>query len=681
MKLIPTLKSFGRSAGMILLVLAALGAGYLVRGWFAPAAGPAGEGSKEAGQPAAARKTQIWTCSMHPQIKLPKPGKCPICGMTLIPLNDTGSDAEGMRELSIGKHAAKLLEIETVPVERRFVETEVRMVGKVEYDETRLAYITAWVPGRLDRLFVDYTGVPVKKGDHLVYMYSPEVLTAQQELLQALQAVKDLSKSRVDIVRTTARATVEASREKLVLWGLTREQIAEIERRGTPSDHITIYAPIGGIVVHKNAVEGMYVRTGTRIYTIADLSRVWVKLDAYESDLEWLRYGQKVSFTSESYPGETFTGVISFIDPILDESTRTVKVRVNVANARFKLKPGMFVRAVVRSKVASGGKVMAPDLAGKWICPMHPEVVRDAPGKCDVCGMPLVQTENLGYVTPDTGTAPLVIPATAALLTGKRAVVYVQLPNRERPTFEGREVVLGPRTGAYYIVATGLQAGERVVVKGAFKLDAELQIQAKPSMMTPEGGGGGSMAGMKHGAGGRKAAGKKMMRTASAGPFRRLPAAFNQQFTALVEAYLTIQKALSQDRYDAAVRAAETFRDRLDGVDMELLTGPAHMAWMKVVGGLRKTSEALTKSKDIQDARLEFALLSGAVIEAARRFGGQLPSSIVRAHCPMAFNNRGADWLQSGSDVENPYFGSAMLRCGEIMPMVPAAEAKVQKNR
>ncbi|NOY79795.1 MAG: efflux RND transporter periplasmic adaptor subunit [Kiritimatiellaeota bacterium] len=668
MKLIQALKSLGRFTGMILLMLTALGVGYLTRGWLAPTAGSTERISQETKQPAAAKKAQIWTCSMHPQIKLPKPGKCPICGMTLIPLNDTGSEAEGRRELRIGKYAATLMEIETAPVERRFVETEVRMVGKVEYDETRLSYITAWVPGRLDRLFVDYTGVPVKKGDHLVYMYSPEILTAQQELIQALQAVKDLAKSRVNIVRTTAQATVEAAREKLVLWGLTKEQIAEIERRGTPTDHITIYAPIGGIVVHKNAVEGMYVRTGTRIYTIADLSRVWVKMNAYESDLEWLRYGQKVSFSTESYPGETFTGVISFIDPILDEPTRTVKVRVNVANNRFKLKPGMFVRAMVRSRVASGGKVMAPDLAGKWICPMHPEVIKDSPGKCDVCGMPLVQTESLGYVTPDSGTAPLVIPATAALLTGKRAVVYVQLPNRDRPTFEGREVVLGPRAGDYYIVITGLKAGERVVVKGNFKLDAELQIQAKPSMMTPEGGGG--MAGMKHGAG-KKSAGKKMARSIPKGPFKQLPAAFNQQFTALVEAYLGIQQALSRDRLETAVQAAETFRRRLGEIDMELLTGPAHMAWMKVVGGLRKTGDALAKSGDIQDARLEFSLLSGSLLEAARRFGGKLPAGIVQVHCPMAFNNRGADWLQTGKEIENPYFGSAMLRCGEIVRPVP----------
>jgi len=473
-------------------VIAAFAFGYLVRWGCAPAApGPMEgvPGPTAAGQPAEA--PTIWTCAMHPQIRQPKPGRCPICGMKLIPV-EPGAPQEGAeRRLAVSDEAARLMEVETAPVERRFVMAEVRMVGKVEYDETRLAYITAWVPGRLDRLFVDYTGVPVRKGDHLVSLYSPELLSAQEELLQARQAVKDLEASDVSIVRETAQATVEAVREKLRLLGLTAEQVAEIESRGAAADHVTIYAPIGGIVVQKNALEGMYVDTGTRIYTIADLSRVWVKLDAYESDLQWVRYGQTVEFTSVAYPGETFTGTIAFIDPILDEATRSVKVRVNAANPDGKLKPGMFASAVVRAQVASGGRVMAPDLAGKWICPMHPDVVRDGPGACDVCGMPLVTTESLGYVAaePTDAVKPLVLPASAPLVTGTRAVVYVEVPGAAKPTFEGREVLLGPRAGQWYLVREGLAEGERVVTRGNFKIDSALQIQARPSMMNPEGGG------------------------------------------------------------------------------------------------------------------------------------------------------------------------------------------------
>jgi Cu(I)/Ag(I) efflux system membrane fusion protein len=281
---------------------------------------------------------------------------------------------------------------------------------------------------------------------------------------------------------------------------LQKEQIEEIEKTGKPVDHLTIYAPIGGIVIAKHANAGDYVETGAKIYTIADLSEVWVKLDAYELDLAWLRYGQQVEFTTEAYPGEVFKGTISFIDPVLNPMTRTVKVRVNVTNPDRRLKPEMFVRAVVLSKIAGGGMVMDENMAGKWICPMHPSVVKTGPDKCDICGMDLVTTESLGYVAAEqAGEPPLVIPASAALITGKRAVVYVRLEGKDKPTFEGREIVLGPRAGDYYLVKEGLEEGEQVVTKGNFKIDASLQIQAKPSMMNPEGGA--APTGHQHGGG------------------------------------------------------------------------------------------------------------------------------------------------------------------------------------
>jgi Cu(I)/Ag(I) efflux system membrane fusion protein len=427
---------------------------------------------------------QVWTCSMHPQIQLPKPGKCPICFMDLIALESGGGDGGGLRTLTVSDAAAKLMQVETSPVERKFVQTEVRMVGKVDFDETRTAAITARMPGRLDRLFVDYTGVPVKKGEHLASIYSPDLLSAQQELLQAIDSVKALQNSQSTLVRNTSQSTVDAVREKLRLWGLTAEQIQEIETRGEPTDHLTIYSPVSGIVIHKNATEGSYVKTGDRIYTVADLSRVWIQIDAYESNLNRLRYGGSVEFTTETYPGKKFAGTISFIDPIINPATRTAKVRVIVDNPGLALKPGMFVRATARPQVADDGRVINPDLAGKWISPMHPEIVKDGPGACDVCGMPLVTAESLGYASQRSENAPLVIPVTAALKTGRRAVVYVEIPGREQPTYEGREVDLGERLGEYYAVASGLEEGERVVTRGAFKIDAELQIHAKPGMMS-----------------------------------------------------------------------------------------------------------------------------------------------------------------------------------------------------
>lgn len=550
----PAKSSRGRTAlryvGGLALLLVAVAVGYALRAW--QSAPPPTDHQHEMAA-AEVPHTQVWTCSMHPQIQLPKPGKCPICGMDLIPLAAGSEEQGGLRELTISEDSAKLMEIETVPVERRFVTAEVRMVGKIDYDETRVSYITAWVAGRLDRLFVDYTGVPVKRGDHMVSLYSPDLLSAQEELLQAAKAVEELKNSNMGIVLETAKATVVAAREKLRLWGLTPEQIAGLEARGKPEDHITIYAPAGGIVVHKNAQQGMYVSTGTRIYTIADLSQVWVHLDAYESDLAWLRYGQPVEFTTEANPGEAFKGTISFIQPVLDEATRTVKVRVNVPNPDGRLKPGMFVRAVVQAKMATEGRVMDAALAGKWISPMHPEIVKDSPGACDICGMPLVRAESLGFVgqQPGTDDRPLVIPATAVLHTGKRAIVYVAVPGKDRPTYEGREIVLGARAGDDYLVRRGLAVGDRVVTKGSFKLDAELQIRAKPSMMTPAGGAGD----------GEKPA---------------LPAIAESQLREVVAA---AEAAVATTDLDPARKAYQLLLERVNAVDGTSLAGPSKALW------------------------------------------------------------------------------------------------------
>ena len=468
----------------IIILIVVFLAGFLLRGLMS------GTKKTEITTPQQSQQSnpEWWTCSMHPQIHQPKPGKCPICFMDLIPVSRQNVQA-GERQISFSNEAIKLMDIQTTPVERKFVETQIRMVGKVDYDESKIKYITAWVPGRIDRLYIDFTGIVVSKGDHMVYLYSPQLISAQAELLQAAEAQKRLKPDSSEIMVRSATETLNATREKLRLLGLTSEQIQEVEKTGRPTDHITITSPIGGIVIEKNANQGMYIDTGTKIYTIADLSEVWVKLDAYESDLVWLRYGQGVEFTTEAYPGEIFKGTISFISPVLDPQTRTVKLRVNVKNPDGKLKPEMFVHAVVRSKVAMSGNIMDPNMAGKWICPMHPSVIKETSGQCDICGMDLVKTETLGYVSANQSDEqiPLVIPATAPLITGKRAIVYVRLPDPNKPSFEGREVVLGPRAGDYYIVKEGLAQGESVVTNGNFKIDADLQIQAKPSMMNPQG--------------------------------------------------------------------------------------------------------------------------------------------------------------------------------------------------
>ena len=581
---------------------------------------------------------QVWTCSMDPQVRLFKPGKCPICGMDLIPQKAEQDDGD-RSVLRLTPYARKLAEIEVAPVERRFVAAEVRMVGKIRYDETRLGYVTARVPGRLDRLYVDFTGAAVKKGDEMVYIYSPELLTAQRELIEAIRAAEELKESDLASMRETALLFVDDVREKLRLWGLTKEQIDEIERRKKPADHTTIYAPMGGIVIHKDALEGMYVKTGTRIYTIADLSRVWVMLDAYETDLTWIKYAQDVEFTTQAYPGEVFTGKISFIDPFLTAEKRAVNVRVNAPNLEGRLKPEMFVHGIVRARLTADGAVVAPHLAGKWISPVHPKIVKDNPGVCDICGTPLVRAEALGYAGEDA-QPPLVIPASAPLITGKRAVVYVQVEEGE---YELREVTLGPRAGDYYVVDKGLEEGDLVVVKGNFKIDSALQLRSKPSMMRPKGG--------------------APMAQHHAGPAKMLdtPEEFRKQLDGTFSEYFASQQALSRDEYDGAREATRKLLASLDAVDMKVLEEDAHKAWMKELAGVRKSAQAMVSAGDIEKVRSGFATLSESMMVIAKKFGTGGEQTILRFHCPMAFDNRGADWLQSKPGTENPSFGSQMF--------------------
>jgi Cu(I)/Ag(I) efflux system membrane fusion protein len=465
--------------GMVLAFVLTLVIGLLVgRYAFAPDRDSHADHTATSAVSAGGAKAEVWTCSMHPHIRQPGPGKCPICAMDLIPVGSgDASPDDGPRTLVMSESARALADIQTTRVERRFPEVTVRLVGQLDYDETRLRSLTARFPARIDELFVNYTGVVVSKGEHLARIYSPELITAQRELLSAHTADPDGSITR-------------AVRAKLRLWDLLPEQVDAILEQDDVADDFELRAPTGGVVVTRNIKEGDYVKTGEPLFGIADLSELWLHLQAFESDLARLRYGQEVGFTVEAWPGETFTGRIAFIAPDVDRRTRTVPVRVNVPNPDARLKPGMFARGQVRVKLAGDNQVFAPDLAGKWISPMHPEIVKDGPGACDVCGMALVTTESLGYDTRSTHEAPIVVPATALLRTGMRAVVYVKKPKTEQPAFEGREVVLGSEADGSVIIVSGLAEGDEVVTHGAFKIDSALQILAKPSMMNPDGGGG-----------------------------------------------------------------------------------------------------------------------------------------------------------------------------------------------
>ncbi|MCP3919203.1 MAG: DUF3347 domain-containing protein [bacterium] len=598
------------------------------------------EGHAEHADHSADAQPDVWTCPMHPQIKLPEFGDCPICGMDLVPL--AVGEEDGPRRLAMSAASKELARIATRPVELKNVTRPVRMAGKVDYDETTVRTISAWVPGRLDRLFVDYTGVRVAEGDHLVRLYSPSLLTAQEELLSTRARIGATGGEASRFLAASNLRASEAAREKLLLWGLTEAQVDEIVARGTAEDHVVLTSPTSGVVIEKRLDQGAYVETGTPIYRIAELGHLWLLLDAYEQDLPWLRHGQEVVLEVEALPGEKFEGRIAYIDPFLHEHSRTAKVRVNVDNAGGRLKPGMFVSAVAMARIGAGGAVLGRHLAGKWVSPMHPEIVKDAAGSCDICGMDLVPAEELGLVDeqPGEGERPLVVPASAVLATGKRAIVYVEVPGAERPTFEGREIELGPRAGDEYLVLSGLEEGERVVVHGAFRIDSSMQIRAKPSMMS--------------------------MRAESGTADGPEALVFRASLQPLYAAYLALQTALAADDEAAARAALAALRSALATPAAGGLAEPHRSSWRTSSTALVQATERAEAADETEGLRAAFEGLSMGMLEVARTFGHDGSEVLHEAHCPMAFDFRGASWLQVGDVIANPYFGDAMLRCGEV---------------
>mgnify|MGYP003338745935 FL=1 len=370
-------------------------------------------------------------------------------------------------KLKLSKKAEKLADIQVTRVVRDFAVETLLLSGKLVVDETKTKTISAWFPGRIENLFIDYTGIKVQKRDHMAVIYSPDLLVAQKELLEAK--------------RSGSGPLIQSTREKLRLWGLPNSQIKSIEKTGKVSDKLTINAPIGGTVLKKHVSEGDYVKTGSKIYQIADLSRLWLSAEVYESSVGKIHYGQKLSFTTDAYPSESFDGIVTFVDPVVDPKTRVIRVRAVVDNKSKKLKPEMLARIKINIKMGKNDVVNPLKTQGLWVGPMHQEEVSDKPGKCSICGMKLRKASELGLIGKTDSTKPLLIPATAPLITGKRAIVYIK--TNEPGVYEGREIGLGPRVGNHYVVHHGLKEGELVVSRGNFKIDSAMQIQAKLSMM------------------------------------------------------------------------------------------------------------------------------------------------------------------------------------------------------
>jgi membrane fusion protein, copper/silver efflux system len=370
----------------------------------------------------AEKKKQLWTCSMHPQIRVDHPGKCPICAMDLIPVTDGGGAKVDSNAVHFSKEAAELANVATSVVSRQQPSKDVRLYGKVQADERLLQNQVAHIGGRIEKLFVNFTGEPVRKGQLLAMIYSPDLITAQQELIEAARS------------KQTQPEIYQAAMEKLMQWMLTDRQIAQIEKSGKVKTNFEVYSNTSGIVTARRVNTGDHVSEGSVLYDIANLSHVWVLFDAYESDLPFLKVGNTISFTLQALPGTNFSAKIQFIDPVIDPVNRVAKVRVEVSNGGGKLKPEMFATGVVKA--------------------------------------------NLNEFKDK-----LVIPRSAVLWTGKRSIVYVKQPDTQEVNFKMREIDLGPMLGNSYVVLGGLTDGEEIVTDGTFSVDAAAQLAGKPSMM------------------------------------------------------------------------------------------------------------------------------------------------------------------------------------------------------
>ena len=364
----------------------------------------------------------IFTCSMHPQIRQDEPGQCPLCGMALTPLQARGSGDINPYVLEMTPEAMALSNVMVTRVGSGGGAQEIRLSGKIQPDEQRVNSLAANYGGRIDRLFVNFTGQEVRRGERLATIYSPDLINAQKELLETAR------------MRDTNPELYQAARERLRLWNVPEQQIRSIEERGEVTTQFDVFADASGVVTARNVAVGDFISRGTVLFDIVDLSRVWVMLDAYESDLGFIKRGDQLTFSVNAYPGREFTGTIDFIDPVINPDTRTLTVRAEVPNPGGVLKPEMFVTANVKSR------------------------------------------------TP-VGESAILIPKTALLWTGKRSIVYVQRGDRTAPAFEMVEVELGPRVGDQYQILSGLEAGDQVVSNGVFAIDAAAQLTGNYSMM------------------------------------------------------------------------------------------------------------------------------------------------------------------------------------------------------
>ncbi|WP_299217602.1 efflux RND transporter periplasmic adaptor subunit [uncultured Aquimarina sp.] len=547
---------------------------------------------------------QMWTCSMHPQIMKDEPGDCPICGMDLIPA-DAGADGLNANEIKMTENAMALANIQTSVVgQGQMGDNSLKLSGKIMTNEESNAVQVTYFGGRIEKLYVNSTGERVGAGQRLATIYSPELVAAQQELLTA----SSLKESQPELYK--------AVRNKLKLWKLSEKQINTIENAGKVQEYFPVFATVSGTVTHKMVEEGDYVKQGQPLYKIANFNTVWAEFDAYENQIALLKKGQTIKITTNAYRNEVFDAKISFIDPLLNSATRTIVVRAVLNNKKDKFKPGMFVE----------GKIEG------------------------------IQPGSKSTVT---------VPATAVMWTGERSVVYLKTKPNE-PVFEMKEVLLGNANGDTYTILEGLENGDEVVTNGTFTVDAAAQLQGKKSMMNAEGGK--TMTGHEGHLGMQgDNAGDKMDKTNHSQMNERIDVSnkFQKQLKEVFDGYILLKDALVNDDSEEAQTAAKRVSQNLSKVDMKLLSNEeAHNHWMTIQKELKNSTNGIENSSDIAVQRGHFKHLSAHMTSGIKLFG--IDQKVYKEFCPMADNNKGAYWLSLEEEIRNPYYGQAMLKCGEV---------------
>jgi membrane fusion protein, copper/silver efflux system len=545
----------------------------------------------------AAGEEQIWTCSMHPQIRQDEPGDCPICGMDLIPLeaDEMGDATTGY---SMSENAMRLANVETMVVGSRETNREIRLNGKVRIDERNSYSQSTHIPGRIEQLSINFTGERVQRGQTLATVYSPEMVTAQEELLQAAR------------IRESQPELFQAAREKLQNWRIGDAQIERILANNTPIQRFPITADVAGVVTEKMVNLGDYVERGMPLYQIADLSRVWVLFDLYESELAAVNEGDEIEFRINSLPGETFEGTISFIDPLLSGQTRVATARVEVENKNGRLKPEMFATGVVET----GGAAEAAQ--------------------------------------------QLTIPNSAVLWTGRRSVVYVKEQGNGRAVFNMREVTLGNSLGNSYVVIDGLEAGEEIVTNGTFTIDAAVQLSGRASMMNPEQAP--MSTGHDHGDGTRVM--EDHVEVEVGEPVKN-------ELRKVLNKYLELKDALVSDNSALAGEKSKALEKSLNNLNLNSLNQEEKRIWDSFQKEMAAAVKRISGADNIEAQREYFIELSTTTIGLVKTF--QLTGDgLYVQRCPMANSDRGANWLSRTNEIRNPYFGSSMLTCGEVIETI-----------